>query len=54
MLLELIQERDNEIEGMKQKVEEAEELNEMIEELTSDNVQKEAEIEELSVRIQEF
>lgn len=39
---------------MKHKVDEADELNEMIEELTSDNVQKEAEIEELSARIQEF
>jgi len=45
MLLELILEWDKEIESMKQAVEEAEELNQMIEELTSDNVQKEAEIE---------
>lgn len=47
MLLEVIEQRDKQIQDMEAEVEEAREAIEMIESLTEENVKKDAEMEEL-------
>ena len=54
MLLEAVEERDEEIEAMRETVEEAAEFWQMVEELTEETVEKEEQVEELENKVNEM